>query len=356
MYIRIAKEEMDRLPVQSIIVVGRAANPSTKTLREEIKRQQARAAVIFEPLEANPAPPNEYLQALRSAIEEAVRGNYQTVAIPVAPAAFTDLPEEIIPGVVVGAVNGANDCLLKTLVASHSNETVNEIILIAASDNIAKGLDAKLSQKRRWSRARMLSFVLDALDLQFNRTALCERHFIHGGHFKRYLNTFSHECRKELEEKYSNLLFQRYAEHKPAIIEIMERMTSLSKLMKKVPLNTLTNYLDDTTRVLWPGKAYFVDSLMEFFEYCDPLFHYISQLIPYEEFNDLSKRRKQPMRSKQEVRNQHAHLESRIGKIMELQDTIFPIHLLEKFWDQWIWRQIDLPPKNWSRFCDSVVA
>jgi len=351
MYIRITKDAIDQIKADAIVRVEKKTKKMDEGFIQGIRKSEGRHIIDVKV----PGVEEGFRKALFSVIREADKHKFKSIAIPVLPDTYL-IQDDVIPGLLAEVFNEEAAVHLLNILLKPNDDCLNEIILVVDSKQMCNSIAHKLKITKNWPKARKLGFVLDALDLNLNQTALCKRDFISGKYFKRHLADFSKECHGELIQRESKLAAKVYGEDVRKPTEIINRMSELSDMLS-----------DSTIREYYRNEMYIDETdIKRFLEVIEQLpfgihqlFPYIKHLVPDEKWRRIrpgtGKRDGYVVERKKEIKSEHQDLKKKIRKTRQLKNTVFPVHLLERFWDEATWKAIISDVTNNSEIATGLL-
>ncbi len=306
-------------------------------------------------------------------VDEARKHKYKIIEIRVpysftvkAPTREIGVEFDTICDFIVRILNHDYDNTFLDLVLNPADSCLERIIVIV-DDYWAKKEPYKklMKNKEKWSKARRLSFVVDALDPELTNSEVGDRHFI--SDYYKYLNRFYFECKDNLLTREKNILIAKYGENWKSIIDEATSLSKSSSLISEVRnriKNTDIDFFKNATVELFYEEMSpkILEKAVDILNSFDPQFLLLKHLVPDEKFFkvNLDKKRKsieQFHKRKRVVRGKKkrpkiTHTDEEKKKIDEdckkltkiISKTIvlsktdsIPVRYLERFWGDRIW-------------------
>ena len=254
---------------------------------------------------------------------------------------------------------------------------LDKIIIQVNKEGDEKTIEKELAIKSTWSKARQLSFILDALKLK--RPETCELHYINTNDYSEYLEKFCVNCKEELLTRAENIFITKHSEANRDIYEIIKKFSEINKLyLNLYNKNQVKNskvfskvmkseypLIDWTTTKREPF-------LMDKLQFINPLFVYIKHLIPDYKWYKYGWQTKQPINRrgkkkekaaipddvKPEVKSDYKTLLYCIymTRLWQKSSLPFPINLLQEFWAESVWKRIIAETETDSELVVDLLA
>ncbi|WP_155306618.1 hypothetical protein [Desulfosarcina widdelii] len=350
MYLYISKKDIECLIPSSVLLFedqhGKTSLPNSIPIPD----------IIIKKSKAFSVP--EFLKTMVESVREADEKHHvRSMKVFITKEAI-DLQSEAIVNSIVSLlnedINFTDYCL--AILLKPDKHFLRELIFVIEDRQLRDAVRRKLSRKKDWSKFRKLTFVLDCLDLDLDRNAICKRHFIHQSAYPKYLKNFSKECEQELCKRLRNIQTDQYGKEVAILFSKSKRLQVSIAVLKNAHRKGffLESYSADfqLSHVIKD-----LESLAAALDYYGRLFPYITHLVPDRKLNDLHPNRKSSSKAqrlkgnnkparltiselKKEVGNDYAYLLKLIQKIQLLKGSIFPISKLRDFWPFDYWDQV----------------
>ena len=231
-------------------------------------------------------------------VDDVLKNEYETIGIEIPnkitiPASDGEIvpSHDIVADFVVDILNHDGDDTFLDLILNPADNRLEQIILIVDDDNSAKKAADKLKKKNKWSRARKINFVIDALDPAINSQDLNARHFISAKRYISDLGKFFPECQEYLLEREKNNLNVEYNGCGALVFDLAKSLFEISKpLREKLDkdglkgLSEIKNAVGMNFYEELPFKP-FADAIDQM-QNLDPDFLYLRQLVPDDKFHE----------------------------------------------------------------------
>lgn len=296
------------------------------------------------------------------------------------------------PGFSINFIVGLiNQEVFKEVLLKPADYALEAIIIQVQTEKTKELIRKELAIKSTWSKARQLSFILDALKLK--RPETCDLHYINTNDYPEYLEKFCVNCKEELLTRAENIFIAEYGEKSRDIFQIIKQFSEIQRLYLSLcetnkrganEADKLLSKVMDSEYILGTWRIRREGSLMDIIKFYDPLFVYIKHLIPDHKWHksrsnkpNIHNRRNKPRihnrkkhgnnskkkelladEAKIEIQNDYDELMTIINKtrLLKKYRLPFPIDLLEEFWGYFDWKNIIDDTQSDSRFIIDLLS